>query len=231
MNAIALLVPPTKSPEAVAEQRYLFVLTPLNRGDLLTAEALAPYKRRLLAQWAAWRHQHADQWTPELTQAGTMAEQFLKALQAKKGKATQTLYQIFAHDHDDALRNLECLVALDIFEAKWTAYTRQPGTMPFAHPATLVFAGWHAVQQADRTFQHEAHGHAAKKGLPTHDPEPQPPEDGNLQAMFAERLNAVLHPLAEALQAAFEAAPLAVALTGGPADTPNEETVQSQPDP
>lgn len=209
MNAIALLAPPTKSPEALAEQRYLFVLTPLNRGDLLTAEALAPCKRRLLAQWAAWRRQHADQWTPELTQAGTMAEQFLKALQAKKGKATQALYQILTHD-SSAQRNLECVIALDIFEAKWTAYTLQPGTLPFAHPATLVFAGWHAVQQTDRTFQHEAHGHAAKKGLPTHDPEPHPPEDGNLQAVFAERLEAVLHPLVEALQAAFDTAPPAI---------------------
>lgn len=42
-----------------------------------------------------------------------------------------------------------------------------------------------------------------KKSLPTHDPEPEPPEDGNLQALFAERVNAVSEPVAEALRTAF----------------------------
>ncbi len=37
-----------------------------------------------------------------------------------------------------------------------------------------------------------------------------PPEEGNLQALFAERVNAVLEPVAQALQAAFVAAPPAV---------------------
>ena len=202
MTTTALLAPPTNTPEAVAEQRYLFVLTPLNRGDLLDAESLKPLKRRLMAQWAVWRRQHPDQWTPELTQAGAMAGQFLEALQAKHDKSAQQLAQVIIHDIN-ALRNLECLAALDIFEAKWTAYTEHPTSMPFAHPATFVFAGWHAIQQADRAFQHEAHGHAAKKGLPTHDPEPDPPEEGNLQAVFSERLDAVLRPVADALKEAF----------------------------
>lgn len=208
MTTMPLLAPPT-SGEAVAEQRYLFVLTPRNRGELLDADALKPLKRRILAQWAAWRRQRPDQWTPELTQAGAMVGQFLEALQAKRDKSAQQLAHVLLHD-PHAQRNLECLAALDIFEDKWVAYVQHPTTMPFAHPATLIFAGWHAVQQADRAFQHEAHGHAAKKGLPTHDPEPNPPEAENLQALFAERIQAVLEPLAQALRAAFVAAPPAV---------------------
>ena len=202
MTTTALLAPPTNTPEALAEQRYLFVLTPLNRSDLLTAKSLKDHKRRLMAQWSTWRRQHPDQWTPELTRVPFLAGQFLSNLAAKPDKVAQSLAQVIAHD-DDAQRNLECLVALDIFEAKWDAYTQNPTTIPFAHPATFVFAGWHAIQQTDRAFQHEAHGYAAKKGLPTHDPEPEPPEEGNLPALFAERLNAVLEPVAEALKETF----------------------------
>lgn len=202
MTTTALSVPPTNSAEALAEHRYLFVLTPLNRGDLLTAPSLQDHKRRLMAQWSAWRRQHPDQWTPALTQAGAMTQQFVRALQAKSDKVAQQLAQVILHD-DDAGRNLECLVARDIFEAKWNAYVHLPTVIPFTHPATFVFAGWHAMRQADRAFQHEAHGHAAKKGLPTQDPEPESPEDGNYQALFAERLNAVLEPVAEALKETF----------------------------
>ena len=202
MTTTALSVPPTNIPEATAEQRYLFVLTPLNRGDLLTAPSLKDHKRRLLAQWSLWRRRYPDQWIPLLTHVPFLAERFLAVLQAKPSKTAQQLAQVILQD-DDAQRNLDCLTALDIFEDKWNAYIHSPAVIPFAHPATFVFAGWHAIQQTDRAFQHEAHGHAAKKGLSTHDPEPEPPEDGNLQALFAARVNAVLEPVAEALKTAF----------------------------
>lgn len=144
-----------------------------------------------------------------MVQVPVLAGQFLTVLHDKRATSAQTLYDVMAKD-DKALHNLECLAALDIFEAKWAAYTQHPTSLPFAHPATLVFAGWHAVRQADRSFQHEAHGHAAKKGLPTHDPEPHPPESDNVQTMFAERVNAVLEPVARMLQQTFLTEPPAV---------------------
>lgn len=154
-----------RPPEAIAEQRYLFVLTPLNRRDLLTAPSLKDHKRCLLAQWFLWRHRYPDQWTPLLTHVPFLTERFLAVLQTKPSKTAQQLAQVILQD-DDAQRNLDCLTALDIFEDKWNAYIHSPAVIPFAHQATFVLAGWHAIQQTDRAFQHEAHGHAAKKKSP-----------------------------------------------------------------
>jgi len=188
--------------EATAELRYLFVLTARNRGDVLTASSLQPLKRSALGQWDAWRKQWPDAWVPAFTAVPTMAQRFLRDLSTKRSKAAKQLTQAITQSLD-AQRDLAGLIALDVYEDHWATYAQQPTQNPFATAAALVFTGWHIVQQADRAFQHEAHGHWAKHGLPEHPAESDPPDAESPQAVFTAQVQAVLSPVAEALRTVF----------------------------
>ena len=200
----ASLLQPTSpsADETAAELRYLFVLTARNRGDVLAAASLQPLKRSALRQWDVWRKGTPEAWSPFFTAVPTMAQRFLRDLGAKRGKPAKQLAQAITQSQT-AQRDLASLIALDIYEDHWAAYAQQPTQNPFATPAALVFTGWHIVQQADRTFQHEAHGHWAKHGLPEHPAESDPPDIESPQAIFTTQVQAILGPVAEALRTVF----------------------------
>ena len=199
-TALWLRLPESDHKETQKELQYLAVLTAHNRGDLLTAEALQPIKRSVLGQWTGWRKTHRDDWTPQFTAIPSLTRQFLTALHAKRDKPSQRVWDAITASAP-ARENLMALIALDIYEDRWAQYVDHPTTIPFATRAAFVFTGLHMVEQQDRAYQHEAHGHWAKHGLPEGSADSDPPTAENPQARFQEAARAILQPLGQALQA------------------------------